>query len=675
MATSGKSTPALLFPVRSETDRIKLNLGARLGLLVLSVILCVSIITTWISIRHLRGALSAGAGEMAQTMGQIVAISAAYQGFFDVDNRLLEQYVNFAAGQDNVRYAAIVGPRDEVTQTGLTSGQLQRMFDGQPPYPPERVHHQEQDIVLDDPVGKIGRIYLGISREGIALIENRLIRLQIYFTATITVIFLLLTWALIHSVTRPLTRLTEKTREMGEGILDRPLNVTGKDEVGRLAGSIERMRDNLHRKILTLAFLGRVSHNLNAIRNLDQAIRETRKELLHAPLWPWYELGIALVGRGGKDHPRDQFVYHRLIPEPAPEEARGTLFTLPETPVAEVVTRKEAAFREVPSNLIAARDGFSLYLKERDISSSIAMPLLVKGRALGVLYAGFRDRSSRDREVQFICQSLADELARAVEGIYLLSDLRESLASLRDAHQKLKGLDNLKAEFITSISKELRTPLVSMTGYLHLMLEEKLGKLSDLQREGLEVSVKSLERLTALIEKMLFFAAQHQERELKLSEVSVPNLLRQGARLMESAAGERKIRIEVDVPEDLPLIRADEDSATQVLVSLLDNAVKFSPEGGIIRLRARRGRNRSLVEFQVIDRGPGIPSEAQAKIFDKFWQGEPPEGGHRSGMGLGLTLARKIVEEHGGTITVFSRPGQGTTITFTLPTAPETSRS
>ncbi len=197
----------LFSPHAPPRERRFFGLGGRLTVLVVSGILCISIITTYISIRQLRDALSAGAREMARTMGQIVGISSAYQGFFDIDNRLLEQYVNFAVEQPNILYAVIVGPQEEITQTGLTSGQVKRLLAGEPPYPKEQVHQEEHDIVLDSPVGKIGRIYLGISRKEITAIESKLIRLQLYLTGAITAVFLLLLWGIIHSVTRPLARL------------------------------------------------------------------------------------------------------------------------------------------------------------------------------------------------------------------------------------------------------------------------------------------------------------------------------------------------------------------------------------------------------------------------------------------------------------------------------------
>ncbi|MDP8235815.1 MAG: ATP-binding protein [Candidatus Erginobacter occultus] len=670
MEPTPAETPLLFPPAAPKKERRVFGLGARLTILVLSGLLCISVITTYISIRQLRDALSAGAREMARTMGQIVGISSAYQGFFDIDNRLLEQYVNFAAEQPNILYAVITGPRGEIIQTGLTSGQVARLLEGEPPYPEEQVHQEEHDIVLDSPVGKIGRIYLGISRREIAAIESGLIRLQLYLTGAITAVFLLLLWGIIHSVTRPLARLTEKTREMGEGILDRPLAITGRDEVGRLAESIEIMRDNLYRKIQTIALLGRVAHDFNAVLDLEEVIEATRNELQAFPLWPWYELGVTLIGRGGKLYPKDQFVYYHVVPETGPEGSRYSIFSLPGTLVAEAVARKEPISRDIPAGLTASRDGFSLYLQDRDISSSVTIPLLVKGKALGMLYAGFRDRSGRTPEIQVICQNLADELARAIEGIYLLYDLRQSLSALKDAHQQLKGLDNLKSEFISSVSHELRTPLVSMTGYLHMMLDEKLGEITDLQREGLEVSVKSLERLTNLIEKMLFFSSQQKERELDLSEFAISDLLEHCARMMRTVAEAEQIEIKTSTEEPLPLARADEDKIIQVLINLVDNAIKFSPEGGVIELRAQKSPDSKMIEVMVIDQGKGIPAGEQEKIFEKFWQGERNEGDRRKGLGLGLALVKKILDQHGGTVSVSSRPGEGTTITFTIPIAP-----
>lgn len=655
------------------TEKHKLfGLGAKLTILVLSSLLLITIITTIVSIRHLRNALSSGSQEMAETMGRVVGLASAYQGFFDADNRIQKQYIDFTVKQKNVAYAAIIRKDGGIVQTGLTPEQLDILLNGGNPFPPESIHQERQDIIMESPIGKIGTIYLGISKKEISAIERKLITFQVIFAGTITIVFLLLLWVIIHSITRPLRQLTTKTTEMGEGTLDKPLQVTGTDEVGRLASSVELMRKNLNRKIQTISFQGRLAHDFNAVLDLDETIEEIKREVFSFSIWPWYEMGVAIIGRGGQGTPRTQFVYHHIMPGTDNEENQSSIFALKNTLVENIYYKKETIVRDLPTSLIASKDGFSLYLKERDISSSIAVPLLIKNKALGMLYAGFQDRSGRSPELQEICQNIADELARAIEGIYLLYDLRLSLTELKSAHQELKGLDDLKSEFISSVSHELRTPLVSMTGYLHMMLDEKLGKISPLQKEGLEVSVKSLQRLTNLIQKMLTFSSEQKEADLELSDFPIDNVIEHCVSTLKTVAEEKQIELKISIEDDLPLVRADEDKIIQVIINLTDNALKFSHSGSRIDLIARHtygmGKG-NKIEVVIRDEGKGISKEDQANIFEKFWQASDKEAGKRKGIGLGLALVHKILTRHGSSIEVTSKLGQGSSMTFTLPTA------
>ena len=233
-----------------------LGMGAKLSILIIGVLTCITVITTIISVSHLRRAISTGTKEMARTMGRVVGISAAYQGFFEIDNRLLQQYVNFAAEQQNVSYAVIATGKDDVVQTGLTPEQLSRLLTGEKPFPPDQVHQEKQPIAFESPIGKVGTIYLGISKRGLREIEKKIVRLHILVAAAIAIIFLIVLWIIVFSITRPLRRLTEQARKIGDGILDDPLEIRGKDEVGRLAASIEVMRASLYKNIETLRLLG-----------------------------------------------------------------------------------------------------------------------------------------------------------------------------------------------------------------------------------------------------------------------------------------------------------------------------------------------------------------------------------------------------------------------------------
>lgn len=652
--------------------RFFFGMGAKLTILVLSCLLLLALITTAISIHHLRNALSTGSQEMAETMGRVVGLASAYQGFFDADNRVQKQYIDFTVEQRNIVYAAIVRDDGGIVYAGLSEDQLNKLINGGSPFSPHLVHQEKQDIIMDSPIGKIGTIYLGVSKEEISAFESRLIKFQVFFTIAATIIFLLLLWGVIHSITRPLRELTEKTIEMGEGTLDNPLKIKGKDEVGRLANSIEQMRENLYRKIQTISFQRRLAHDLNAVLNLNETIAEIKKEILTFPVWPWYELGVAVIGRGIRLFSKSQFIYYHILPSTGLEENSRSTFSLKNTLIESIALKKDTIVRDLPTNLISSQDQFSLYLKKRDISSSISIPLIIKNKVLGVFYAGFQDRSARSPELQSVCQTIADEIARAIEGIYLLYDLRVSLDDLKTAHQELKGLDTLKSEFISSVSHELRTPLVSMTGYLHMMLDEKLGNITQLQREGLEVSVKSLHRLTNLIQKMLTFSSEQKESELHITNFSILNLFIHCINILKNVADDKQIELRMSVEDNLPLVRADEDRIIQVIINLADNAMKFSPKGSHVDLIARLAYSRGVpdgIEIIVKDEGIGISKDDQANIFEKFWQASTKGQGKRKGIGLGLALVHKILTRHGSAIVVTSELGSGTSMSFKLPMA------
>ena len=151
---TAKEDKSLLIYDSPGTEKHKLfGLGAKLTILVLSSLLLITIITTIISIRHLRNALSSGSQEMAETMGRVVGLASAYQGFFDADNRIQEQYIDFTVKQKNVVYAVIARKDGEIVQAGLTPEQLEILLNGETPFPPESIHLEKQDIIMDSPIG------------------------------------------------------------------------------------------------------------------------------------------------------------------------------------------------------------------------------------------------------------------------------------------------------------------------------------------------------------------------------------------------------------------------------------------------------------------------------------------------------------------------------------------
>jgi len=676
--SSNSSKPPTLFAFSSSTGeaggkRAVITLGAKFTLLILGGITALTLTTTLLSISHLRSALSLGLQEMAASLGKVVGVASAYQAFFDVDTRKLNQYIDSAAGQPDVSYVALLDNQGKVVaQRGLSAPEAMALEDGKDPLPEREIYQEKQEIALDAPIGKIGTILIGISTKRIHQEEKKIISSQVGVAAATAVFSLVILWIFVVSITRPLKDLSRQAELIGRGDLEHPISVKSRDEIGTLAAGIETMRGNLNDNIRRIAFLGKVSAALTTSFSLDEVVIELRRHLKEFPLWPWREAGLALIGRGIPDH---QFHYYRAYPPQAREDKKFNYFPLAHSVVGETVAKKRLLSRAGMSASVDQSD-FFISLRESGIVSDICAPLVVKMKVLGAIYVGFQDESSQRPELQDLIQTLAHELSSVIEGIYLVEDLRFNLQQLKRAHQELKGLDSLKTEFISSVSHELRTPLVSLTGYSHMMLEEKLGPITDLQREGLEVSVKSLSRLTNLIEKMLSFSSEQRAEKLEMSEFSIESTISHVLATIKAHAADKNIEVRTAVEKNLPPVRADEDKIIQVLINLIDNAIKYSPEGTRVELKARRPFTQTAdragrIEVLIRDHGRGIAAEQLPHIFQKFWQAPAAEGERRKGLGLGLSLVKKIIELHQCVIEVESEPGKGSTFVFTLPIAPD----
>ncbi|MFO7261569.1 MAG: ATP-binding protein [bacterium] len=237
--------------------------------------------------------------------------------------------------------------------------------------------------------------------------------------------------------------------------------------------------------------------------------------------------------------------------------------------------------------------------------------------------------------------------------------------SFRSMAQKLAELDRLKAEFVSVASHELRTPLNVISGYASLMEDGLFGEPTKEQREALQLILEQTRLLTRLVNQLLESSRMEAGAvDLQIDDVDLEGLLRALQRAFDALAHSKRItfttRVEPGAPQRL---RVDgERIRNEVLGNLLSNAFKFTPEGGWIRVVARGVEDG--VEFEVSDSGVGIPEADLPRIFDKYYQ---VGSARRAGAGLGLAIARQIVEAHGGTITAESRTGAGATFRVRLP--------
>ncbi len=646
------------------------GMGAKFTLLILGVLAFITLFSIRHSTRKMREAVSLGMEEMAAAMGRVLGLASAYQGFFGIDDRQLIQYLESAVGQPDVVFAAIFMD-DRVIYRGMGRQEAEALKRGENPFDPELIFLERQDIELDSPIGKLGEIVVGISRERLNREQTRIIRGQVLAASGLGAASLIVLWTIVFSITRPLRRLALQAEKIGRGDLDDPVDLKTGDEVGLLAESVEKMRRDISRNIGKLTFLGELAHILNSAGTLEEAFTQVGRKLHNHPIWRWHRVGVCLVGRG---IPESRFHYYRIYPPPAKGDRPWEDFGLPETAVNETLIRKRPVTRPDASRFPPA-DSFSQKMKEVGVVSDLFRPLTVKSACQGVLYMGFAGDEAASEEVQDIAQNLADDLAGTVERVYLVEDLRLNLKQLKRVHQDLRSLDGLKTEFISSVSHELRSPLVSLSGYLDLMLEEKLGGLNSEQKKGLEVSVKSLDRLTELIDKMLTFSSQQKEEKIEPTDFDLQPTLEHCLAIVKASALKKQIELRMSLEEGLPAVWADEGRIIQVVINLLDNAVKFSPEGSRVELIARRPLqktpdNEGKLEVLVRDRGAGISEEDRKHIFTKFWQGKGgPDGGYR-GIGLGLAMVKRIIELHGCRIEVQSTKGKGSTFIFTLPISP-----
>ena len=295
--------------------------------------------------------------------------------------------------------------------------------------------------------------------------------------------------------------------------------------------------------------------------------------------------------------------------------------------------------------------------------TGLGVPLLRGDVALGVLVlCRIEVRPFDEREIELV-ESFARQAAIAIENVRLFNEIQEKSAQLEVANRH-------KSEFLANMSHELRTPLNAIIGFSEVLLQRMFGELNEQQADYLEDIVSSGRHLLTLINDILDLSKIEAGRmELELAPFSLVAALNNAVTLVRERASSHGIKLELDVAPQLDTVVADERKLKQVVVNLLANAVKFTPDGGRITLRA--ARDDGHVRLAVQDTGIGIAPEDQQRIFEEFQQAGTQSERSREGTGLGLTLTKRMVELHGGTISVDSVPGKGSTFTVALPVVKE----
>ncbi len=249
-------------------------------------------------------------------------------------------------------------------------------------------------------------------------------------------------------------------------------------------------------------------------------------------------------------------------------------------------------------------------------------------------------------------------------------EFAELSRDFNEMNERLGELDQLKRDFLSKVSHDLKSPLASIQEVHNLLLEGVPGELTPDQRRLLELNRQSGERLSEMIRNLLEVSRfEAGAPRLDVEEVDLRELAVRAADRFEPACRKQGVRLRRSLPPGPVTVSADPDRAREILDNLLENALSFSPEGESVVIEVARAE--AGAEIRVADRGPGVPDDEKEEIFDRFFQGE--DGSERSsgggGVGLGLTLCRQIVEAHGGEIGVEDREGGGSLFRVLLPAA------
>ncbi len=283
--------------------------------------------------------------------------------------------------------------------------------------------------------------------------------------------------------------------------------------------------------------------------------------------------------------------------------------------------------------------------------------------------------SSEDRRT---LETIVKELALAVQNALQYEEIRQfnitlqqkvddATSKLKASNDRLKKLDETKDDFMSMASHQLRTPLTSIKGYISMLMEGDMGKVTPMQRKALEEAYNSSQRMVYLIGDFLNLSRLRTGKfELEISEVSLPRIIQEEIAQLRATAESRGVRLIYDAPVTFPTICVDETKLRQVMMNFIDNAVYYSkPSGGRIMIVLEH--DQESVSFRVVDNGIGVEKAQQKHLFTKFYRTPSARKARPDGTGIGLYMARKVIDAHGGTVIFESQENIGSTFGFRLP--------
>jgi signal transduction histidine kinase len=298
-----------------------------------------------------------------------------------------------------------------------------------------------------------------------------------------------------------------------------------------------------------------------------------------------------------------------------------------------------------------------------DMKSQLVYPIRREDQVIGVMLLESVSDVPWAEDIQEFLSRLSDHAAIAIANAQLFAQVRAA--------------DVAKNDFISFVAHELKTPMTSIRGYTDLLMGGAMGEISDGQSNFLQTIRSNVTRMATLVSDLSDISRIEAGRlRLEFEAVNVANVVEESSNAQGHSIDLKEQELDLHLPQDLPAVWCDRVRLVQILVNLISNANKYSPEGGHIKILALRMENQwdpggaaEVVRFAVEDDGIGMTQEDQEKIFSKFFRSENPDARQSPGSGLGLNITKNLIEMQGGTIWFESAYGQGTTFFFTIPVA------
>jgi signal transduction histidine kinase len=424
----------------------------------------------------------------------------------------------------------------------------------------------------------------------------------------------------------------------------------------RLFTELQARTADLTRSVSELEALGEVWRAISSTLDFDRVLETIVSR------------ANALAGTdGGAIYEFDEAtrVFHLRATDRFPEDFVAGLRATPLVYGEGAVGRAAAERQPVQVNDVSASGAYESPVRDLLLGSGyrslLAVPLFSEDEVIGALVVNRRVPGEFPARVVELLRTFGSQSALAIQNARLFREIE-------DKSRELESANRHKDEFLASMSHELRTPLNAVIGFSEVLLERMFGELNDKQEEYLNDILSSGRHLLSLINDILDLAKIEAGRmDLDVEDFELAPAIDNALVLIRERATRKGLTLDTALPDGLGSVRGDQRKIKQVLVNLLSNAVKFTPEGGSIAVRAERVTGH--VEVSVIDTGIGIASDDHAAVFEEFRQVGTDYAKKHEGTGLGLALSRKFVELHGGRIWLKSRPGEGSTFTFTIPVA------